>query len=116
MTARSETEVVRRANEAFNARDVGTAAALMAEDVSWPDIANGGLVRGRDAVRDHWHEQFEHTDPRVDVVRLDQADGRVRATVRLIVREPGGAPISDERMTHVYTVRDGLIQRMEVAE
>lgn len=111
-------EILRRAYAAFNARDVDAAVELMAEDVTWPDLADGGFVHGRGAVREHWLQQFEAVDPRIEVLSLDEGDedGPARASVRQVVRSKRGETISDERLSHVYTIRDGLIERMQVAE
>lgn len=114
--AATASEVLRRAYAAFNDRDIETAVALMAEDVIWPDLADGGFVYGRDAVREHWREQFEATDPQIELLGVDSGpDEKVYATVRQVVRSNRGETISDERVGHVYTIRDGLIHRMEPA-
>jgi len=39
-------ELLRRAYEAFNARDLDAALALMHRDVDWPNAIDGGRVRG----------------------------------------------------------------------
>jgi ketosteroid isomerase-like protein len=44
-------ELLRRTYDAFNARDLDTALALMQQDVDWPNAIDGGRVRGHDAVR-----------------------------------------------------------------
>jgi hypothetical protein len=117
MTARTTDELLQRAYEAFNARDVDAATALMTDDVTWPNVSDGGFVHGRDAVRDHWREQFEAADPQIEFLALDSGpDGVVRAHVHQVVRSNQGETISDDRLDHVYTIRDGLIQRMEVVE
>ena len=117
MTERMTAELLRRAYAAFNARDVETGVSLMAEDVTWPDLVDGGFVHGRDAVREHWREQFDAADPEIELLGIDSApDGRVRASVRQLVLSNDGEMISDERLGHVYEIRDGLIQRMDPAE
>jgi ketosteroid isomerase-like protein len=107
--------VVRRAYDAFNSRDIDAAVKLMAEDVVWPDVTDGGFVHGRDEVREHWREQFDAVDPRVELVGIEAlGDGRLRASVRQVVRSSQGDPVSDERLNHVYTIGDGRIERMEI--
>lgn len=114
MTARTATAVVRAAYDAFNTRDVEAGVALMADDVIWPNVPDGGVVRGRDGVRAHWREQFESVDPRIELLDVDtDGDGHVRASVRQVVRSHEGTLLSDDRLTHVYTMRAGLIQSME---
>jgi ketosteroid isomerase-like protein len=114
MTVRTATAVVRAAYEAFNARDVEAGVALMTDDVAWPNVPEGGVVRSRDGVRAHWQEQFEAVDPHIELLGVDaDGDGRVRASVRQIVRSHEGTVLSDDRVTHVYSMRAGLIESME---
>jgi hypothetical protein len=55
-------------------------------------------------------------DPRVEPERVRTLpDGRVQVHVRQIVRALDGAVLSDERVDHLYTLRQGLIARMDVA-
>jgi ketosteroid isomerase-like protein len=111
----SDEQVILSAYAAFNARDVESAVELMAPDVTWPDVASGGFVHGRAGVRDHWREQFEAVDPHIEpIVIRPRPDGLVHVEVRQIVRSTDGRPISDERLTHVYALRDGLIERMDI--
>jgi hypothetical protein len=116
VTALGASDLLQRAYDAFNARDVDAPLALMAEDVVWPDVSDGGFVEGRAAVRAHWQEQFEAVDPRLELLGLESLeDGRIRASVRQVVRSKDGDVVSDEELSHLYTIRDGLIERMEIA-
>jgi ketosteroid isomerase-like protein len=110
------TELLRRAYDAFNARDVESATDLMSEDVVWPDVSDGGFVHGRAAVGEHWREQFAAVDPRLELLALETLDdGRTLASVRQIVRTKDGETAADDRVQHVYSIRHGLIERMEIA-
>ena len=109
-------ELLRRAYEAFNARDVDAALALMHPDVDWPNGMEGGRVLGRAAVRDYWTRQFEVIDSRVEPQAFTtDAEGRVVVDVHQVVRDTAGELLSDGRVEHVYTIRDGLVERMEIA-
>jgi ketosteroid isomerase-like protein len=115
VTGPGTSELLQRAYDAFNARDVEAPLRLMAEDVVWPDVSDGGVVRGSAAVRAHWQEQFEAIDPRLELLGLESMqDGRIRASVRQIVRSKDGDVVSDEQLSHLYTIRDGRIERMEI--
>jgi ketosteroid isomerase-like protein len=117
MTRPGASEIVRAAYAAFNNRDVDRGVALVADNVLWPNMPDGGFVRGRDGVRAHWREQFEAVDPHIEVLDIDaDGDRHVRASVRQIVRSHEGQTLSDELVTHVYSVRDGLIERMELSD
>jgi hypothetical protein len=109
-------ELLRRAYEAFNARDVDAALALMHPEVDWPNGMEGGRVLGRAAVREYWTRQFEVIDSRVEPEGFTtDAEGRVVVDVHQVVRDTAGELLSDGRVEHVYTIRDGLVERMEIA-
>jgi hypothetical protein len=101
---------------AFNAREIDWLLAQMTDDVDWPNAWEGGRALGRAAVREYWTRQWATIDPRVEPERvLTLPDGRVQVHVRQIVRALDGDVLSDERVDHVYTLREGLIARMDVA-
>jgi ketosteroid isomerase-like protein len=108
-------DLLRRAYEAFNARDIDSALALMHPDVDWPNGMEGGRVLGRAAVREYWTRQFQVIDSRVEPEGFTtDADGRVAVDVHQVVHDAAGELLSDGHVKHVYTVRDGLIERMEI--
>ena len=109
-------ELLRRAYEAFNAREVDAVLALMHPDVDWPNGMEGGRVLGHAAVREYWTRQFEVIDSRVEPQAFTtDAEGRVVVDVHQVVRDTAGELLSDGRVEHVYTIRDGLVERMEIA-
>jgi hypothetical protein len=103
---------------AFNARDIDAAVAAMHPDVDWPNAWEGGRLRGHAAVRDYWERQFAAIDPRVDPEGIETDDaGRVAVRVHQVVRDRGsGEVIAEGRVTHRYTLRDGLVERMDVED
>jgi ketosteroid isomerase-like protein len=108
-------ELLQRAYEAFNARDIEAALALMHDDVDWPNGMEGGRVTGRDAVRSYWKRQFTLIDSHVEPMGFTEAgDGRVAVDVLQTVRDPHGVVLSEGRVTHVYTLRDDLVVRMDI--
>jgi NAD(P)-dependent dehydrogenase (short-subunit alcohol dehydrogenase family)/ketosteroid isomerase-like protein len=111
---RPRADLVREAYSAFNARDVEAGVALMDPEVDWPNVPEGGYVHGRDRVREHWREQFERVDPRIEIAAIAQKDGRVEALVRQVVRGLDGSKLSDDRVLHVFTFAGERIKRMEV--
>jgi hypothetical protein len=101
---------------AFNAREIDWLLAQMTDDVDWPNAWEGGRALGRAAVREYWTRQWATIDPRVEPERVRTLpDGRVQVHARQIVRALDGAVLSDERVDHLYTLREGLIARMDVA-
>jgi hypothetical protein len=110
-------QLLRRAYDAFNARDIDTALACAHADVDWPNGMEGGREHGHAAVRDYWTRQFGLIDSHVEPLRFTADDeGRIVVDVHQVVRDLAGNLISEGRVQHVYTLRAGLIERMEIRE
>ena len=106
---------MRRAYEAFNARDIEGALALMQPDVDWPNGMEGGRELGHEAVRAYWTRQFGLIDSHVEPVGFSEdEEGRVVVDVDQVVRNLDGEVLSEQRVQHVYKLRDGLIVRMDI--
>jgi hypothetical protein len=89
----------------------------MQPDVDWPNGMEGGRERGRAAVRAYWTRQFELIDSKVEPIGFEvDDDGRIVVGVHQVVRDLEGALLSDTRVRHVYTFRDGLVERMDIHE
>ena len=106
---------IRALYAAFNARDVDGALEGMTEDVSWPKASEGGRVEGKEGIRAYWWRQWAEFDPRVEPVEIVEGEaGTVEVTVHQVVKSLRGEVLSDGVVRHVYTLRDGLMARMEV--
>jgi hypothetical protein len=103
--------------DAFNARDIERVTALFAPDVDWPNAWQGGRVVGRAAVRNYWLRQWEVLDPdvRTRLVR-ELPDGRIEVLVDQVIRDRDGDLLSEAVVLHTYTLRGGLIARMDVGD
>jgi ketosteroid isomerase-like protein len=111
-----EERLLRRAYEAFNARDIDAVLALMHPNVVWPNGMEGGWERGREAVRAYWTRQFGLIDSHVEPEAFEvDVDGRVVADVHQVVRDLEGVVVSDGRVRHIYSFRDGLVARMDIS-
>ena len=110
-----ETDLLRAAYAAFNARDIDAALATMSPDVAWPMAFQGGFVRGHDEVRAYWTQQWKEIDPHVEPVSFHlEGDGRVLVEVHQVVRDLAGAVLADGHIGHRFTFDGGLIRSMEV--
>lgn len=112
-------ELLRRAYEAFNERDVDAALETMHPDVEWPNAWEGGRVSGRDAVAAYWRRQFAaNLASRVEPLSFEEReDGSVAVTVAQVVDDAGtGERLSEAKVVHIYRIEDGLIRRMDVLE
>ena len=111
------TELLRRAYQAFNARDLDGALATMTSNVVWPNGMEGGVVHGHEGVRAYWTRQWDMINPHVDPVGFSQDEsGRIAVSVHQVVRDLSGNVLFDRMVEHVYTLKDGLIQSMDIRE
>ena len=114
-TNTSSVQLIKRAYTAFNARDMDAALATMQPDVEWPNGMEGGTVHGHVGIREYWTRQWGMIDPHVDPVTF-QADnaGRIVVSVHQVVRDLSGNILVDQILHHTYTIRNGLIERMDI--
>jgi ketosteroid isomerase-like protein len=113
----SSVELLQRAYDAFNRRDLDAALATMIPDVTWPNGMEGGTVHGHDGVRAYWTRQWGLLDPHVDPVTFrDESDGRIAIEVHQVVRDLSGKVIVDRMVEHVYSLQGGLISSMEIRD
>jgi len=116
-TFAAKTELLKRAYAAFNARDLDGALATMQPGVVWPNGMEGGVVHGHEGVRAYWTRQWAMIDPHVDPVSFSEDEsGRVSVSVHQVVKDLSGAVLFDRMVAHVYTLKDGLIQSMDIRE
>jgi len=102
---------------AFNRRDIDAVFAHMVPDVDWPNGMEGGRVRGHDEVRAYWTRQWGIVNPHVEPVRVeDDANGNTVVDVHQVIRDLSGNIVIDQMIQHIYTIRNGLIERMEIRE
>jgi len=115
--APASSELLQRAYAAFNARDLDGALATMRTDVVWPNGMEGGVVHGQEGVRAYWTRQWSMIDPHVDPVSFTEDErGRIAVSVHQVVRELSGKILLDRMVEHVYTLKDGFIQSMDIRE
>jgi hypothetical protein len=109
--------LIAQAYSAFNRRDVDAAFAVMSENVDWPRASEGGRVVGKEEIRAYWTRQWAEFDPRVEPMEVtDLAAGRTEVKVHQLVRNRNGDILSDQTLLHVFTIANGLIERMDIGE
>jgi ketosteroid isomerase-like protein len=116
-TIPAEIELLERVYAAFNRKEIETVLTAMHANVDWPNGMEGGRVLGTAAVREYWKRQFEVLDPNVAPTNFTrEPDGRIAVDVHQVVHDKGGKLVVDQMVQHVYEIRDGLIQNMEIRE
>ena len=109
--------LIAEAYAAFNRRDVDGALALMSENVSWPKASEGGRIVGKEEIRAYWTRQWKEFDPHVEPVEvIDREGGKADVRVHQLVKTLTGDVLSDTYVWHVYTIANGLIERMDLGE
>jgi|SRR5215472_967439 len=108
--------LIAQAYSAFNQRNIDDALSFMSESVSWPKASEGGRVVGKQEVRAYWSRQWKEFDPHVDPVEVFERAGRTHVRVHQVVRSLGGDVLSDREVWHIYTIANGVIERMDLGE
>jgi limonene-1,2-epoxide hydrolase len=112
-----ERDLLKFVYSAFNRRDIDAILPRMHPEVEWPNGMEGGWVHGREGVRAYWTRRWGIVDPHVEAVSVEPTDdARVVVQVHQVVRDMAGSVLMDRMVEHVYTIGDGLIQRMDIRE
>jgi hypothetical protein len=99
----------------FNARRMEAVLERMHPEVEWANGMEGGHVTGTDAVRAYWTRQWAAIDPYVEPLEIvEDSAGRYVVRVHQVVHDLAGKLLLDTEVRHVYTMRDGLIARMDI--
>jgi ketosteroid isomerase-like protein len=107
--------MLRRMYAAFAARDVEATAGLMHPDVDWSERVGGRAAAPPTCSRTGGASSGRST--RSDAREVtERDDGRIAVGVRQVVRSLDGDLLADRRAVHVYALRDGLVERMDVDE
>ena len=102
---------------AFNRRDIDGALAVMSESIDWPKASEGGRVVGKEEIRAYWTRQWAEFNPNVEPIAVtDGESGRTAVKVHQLVQNLNGEIISDQTVLHVFTIANGLIERMDIHE
>jgi ketosteroid isomerase-like protein len=109
-------ETLQRGYDAFNRRDIDAALEGLHPEVEWPNMLEGTVIRGHQAIRDYWTKQFQLTASRVDPEEFIEMGDRWVVLVHQVVRDSHGTLLADHRVAHVYAFRDEKVARMDVYE
>ena len=110
-----DNQLLSAAYTAFNARDIDAALILMIADVKWPKAFKGGFALGHDEIRAYWSEQWSEINPHVEPTAFyPQNYSQVLVDVHQVVRDLSGFVLVDEHVGHLFTIKNDLIQAMEV--
>lgn len=101
--------------EAYNRRDIAAASHFLTPDVDWPDMAEGGRLTGPDALAAYWARNDQSIQVELAPYAYGVApDGRLIADLVLTVHNRRGQLWSETTVRHLFTLREGLISRMDI--
>jgi hypothetical protein len=110
-------KLITSAYAAFNKRDIDGVLALMSEHVNWPKASEGGRAVGKDEIRAYWTRQWKEFDPHVEPIEvIDRGEGKTDVRVHQLVKSLDGNVLFDREVFHIYTISNGLIDRMDIKE
>lgn len=110
-------ELLTKAYHHFNTRNIDGALSLMMPQVDWPNGMEGGYEHGHDAVRAYWTRQWTLINPHVAPLEVEKTeDDRYKVEVNQLVKNLEGAILADLVLYHTYTIKNGLIQHMEISK
>jgi hypothetical protein len=89
----------------------------MHPDVVWANGMEGGHVHGRNEVRSYWNRQWAIIDPHVELVEISlKGKGEVVVNVHQVVHDPKGNILAGRLVIHIFQMRNGLIQRLDIRD
>jgi hypothetical protein len=109
MTPEQRTQVT---YDAFNERDETTALAGLAADVQWDDGAGHVLV-GKQAVLEHWREQWRSADTRIRIDSMQRRGPELILRATLETNQPDGGSTS-RAIRNTLLFSDDRISSMKI--
>jgi hypothetical protein len=111
----SQKDLIHKAYNAFNDRDIDKALSTMQEDVQWSKAWEGGYISGQEEIRKYWTRQWTEINPRVRPVGFNlRENGSLEVEVDQQVKDLEGKEIFNGKVKHIYQFEDGLIKTMDI--
>jgi nuclear transport factor 2 (NTF2) superfamily protein len=108
-------QIIDKAYNAFNKRNIAEVISLMHPDVLWPNGWEGGYVKGHNEVTEYWQRQWKEINPHVKPISLKENEtGQIEVKVHQVVKDMSDKVLIDGLIKHIYTFENGLIKSMEI--
>ena len=111
-----ENEFIETLYHLFNARDVDGVFEMLHIDVMWANGMEGGHAHGLDELRAYWTRQWELISTKVTPLDVQPTPEGLVVKVRQEVRSVDGELLSDNEVSHAFTVIEGKIARFDILE
>jgi hypothetical protein len=110
-------DLIQKIYAAFNARDIPTILTTFHPQVRWARAWEGDYAVGHEEVRAYWLRQWQEVNPHVEPTAVHEgADGRFEVAVHQLVKDLQGQVLFDGSVKHFYTIEDGFIKQMDIAQ
>lgn len=101
---------------AFNQKDLDGLLAGLHPDIDWPNFLAGGRIKGVEALRTYWAEQFEIIDPEASPISYETLPGdQIRVKLHYMIRARAGGIWTDEILFNTFTFDGDRVVRMDWA-
>ena len=109
--------LIRKAYEAFNSKDIPNALATFHKGVEWPKAFEGGYVKGHNEISEYWTRQWTQIDGKVEPIKITERDDQTyEVTVHQLIKDLEGKILLDVDIKHIFTITDGLLSRMDIEQ
>ncbi|MDL2408056.1 nuclear transport factor 2 family protein [Rhizobium calliandrae] len=120
----TDTQLIERIYDRFNARDIDGVLVELADNVAWANGMEGGHVFGHDAVRAYWTRQWAVVSPHVEPVAIQTTDdGVIAVEVIQSVFDLEGRPLTgqthglrDKKVMHIFRMENSKIVRFDIKD
>ncbi len=114
---KSNQELIQKAYQAFNDRDIDTILQMMHPDIKWSRAWEGDYAHGHEEIRAYWQRQWEEINPKVTPVGFsEKPNGTFEVEVNQLVKNLKDDIIFDGKVKHIYTIQDGLLKQMDIEQ
>jgi hypothetical protein len=100
---------------AFNRREIDRVLSAMSPSVRWPNVLEKTELRGHEAVRAYWLEQFETIEPHVEPIEFEERQDGVAVRVRQVVTVKATGQVAESTVTHTYHFDEDRVVSMAVS-
>ena len=108
-------DIIRKAYNSFNERNIDNALSTMKKDVQWSKAWEGGYISGHNEIKEYWTRQWTEINPKVEPVGFNELEnGSLEVKVHQNVKDLQGGLKFDGLVKHIYTFQDGLIKTMDI--
>ncbi|CAM3841690.1 nuclear transport factor 2 family protein [Mucilaginibacter galii] len=107
--------IIKHAYAAFNARNIEAILQVMHPKVKWAKAWEGDYANGHEEVSAYWQRQWREINPKVTPIGFHQREnGALEIEVEQLVKDLQGNILFNGKVKHIYMVRDGLLEQMDV--